>query len=460
MKVWSWPLAAALTALSAAGQGPTAAVRPDAETLAALAERTLVIHRAREAYARLGAVPAEDFPAAWDGYRRQFGEASAEWVRRWPESEMAWRERLRALALEEASGSAVAEAIDRALVVREWGVGFTEDVRWPVARLATARGVRLDEVEGWIDGALEADLRRFPEEALEGLDAAEVRRGRAALVAKADRLRADLAFRRGDAERLGGVAWGEPPDAESPADSGAVFDWATARSDAVWKRARLARLAGRWTEALDAYQQAWRERPRRSKLVRPWDSDGLADEALGLWRAAGRSEADWRAWLVAHPGPRMQPDESGLVWESPGGPTRVEAGGRRLAAVWPGLDPRSGVALDRVQRRLDWPLLVLSDEADATALAAEVERADYRFAARAAPEAAARLNAFRSLPRLLRLDANGVVVAWASLTRWSESGLTALLSEIDLGCGRTATTERPDSSPPARPESGPSHAAP
>lgn len=237
-----------------------------------------------------GGGPMASSPEAQQAYWRALLEASDEWIRRWPEREFAWRDRLTALVeLENVAPGVLAATADGALraMAESDGVGFSgEDTRLRIARAYVRHGVRLERVVLLVEAA-------------EG--------GRSG---KASEVLALLAERNGDAKALRAVLDGmERAVGERPAvaERRELIAWASRQRDFHLHRARLARIEDDRARAWREYGLALEARPVHSgRRANPQNRETVEEVRL-LWLRQGRLEGEWADWLAEQRGVVIPP---------------------------------------------------------------------------------------------------------------------------------------------------------
>jgi hypothetical protein len=299
-----------------------------------------------EEIARWTRIRRPEGPAAPAALQSAFADATASWVELWPGEELAWRERLRALEGAAAGHGQIEAALEGAgrTLGRREGLRFPEDTRFLMARAAVRHGVRLADVEGWLRAALRSVEKELP--AGEHPLVAAYRRERLSQARwRAARIRAELAFRAGDDERLArrivaltaesGVTVADPADriaaAERARRRAAVFVW----------RARLATMRGAHGEAARRYTQALAARPTQPGDPEPPENALLLEEAAR--HGAPEAGAGTAIPPAASASPHWLPTEQRLAGFVPDGRPAV-------AAVWDGEDPRIARGIERLRR--------------------------------------------------------------------------------------------------------------
>ncbi len=237
-----------------------------------------------------GGGPMASSPEAQQAYWRALLEASDEWVRRWPEREFAWRDRLTALVeLADVVPGVLEATADGALraMAESDGVGFSgEDTRLRIARAYVRHGVRLERVRELVEAAESSS-------SFEALDVLAL-----------------LAERNGDAQALRAVLAGlERAVGERPAgaERRELIAWASRRRDFHLHRARLARIEGDRARVWAEYGLALEARPVHSgRRANPQNRETVEEVRL-LWLRQGRSESEWSEWLAERRGVLIPP---------------------------------------------------------------------------------------------------------------------------------------------------------
>ncbi len=219
-------------------------------------------------------------------------QATAEWVRRWPDEELAWRERLRALTRTEADRQRTRAALagaERTLGTRP-ELRFPVDTRFLMAEAAVQAGVRSVDVAQWLEMAEQTALAALP--AGEHPLVAAYRREELKTVRwRIHRVLAELAWQQGDAATLANqvieLTAHSVVAVLDPADRVAAAERARRRMSLFAWRARLARLEGDSESARGLYRWALRARPVQPGGQEPLEHGPLIAEAAELGVAAG-----------------------------------------------------------------------------------------------------------------------------------------------------------------------------
>ena len=285
-------------------------------------------------------------PDAMAAFEQALLQATSGWVARWPGEELAWRERLRALARAGGSGADVAHALAGAedALGRRPALRFPVDTRLLMAEAAVRSGVRLADVPEWLEMAEKSVAEALPRGDRPLVTAYRRERLSEARWRSASVLAA-LAYRLED--RAGLVANWRTMSAESavpvldPADRVAVAERARRRTEALVWRARLALLAGEEDQARRYYEQALAARPVHPGRDEPPEHELLLEEAARL--GAETPEGT----------PIPPPTSAGPHWLPAAEPfDGFEPDGRpAVAAIWDGESARIQRAIERLQRQ-------------------------------------------------------------------------------------------------------------
>ena len=273
-------------------------------------------------------------------------QATREWVERWPNEELAWRERLRALARSPGPRADFEEALagtQRALGARPQ-LRFPVDTRFLMAGAAVAGMVRLTDVQGWLEEAEESVLEELPA-GRHPLVAAYRRERLSEARWRSSNVRAELAYRMREAAALR-AAWGDLL-AESAvpvldaADRIARAERARRRTQTFKWRARLAQLRGERESAKRFYQRALAARPVQPAASEPLEHAQLIEEAL---QAGAKMREGTPIPPAASAGPHWLPTVHRLeAFEPDGRPSVV--------AVWAAGSAVNDRAMERLQRQ-------------------------------------------------------------------------------------------------------------
>ena len=195
-------------------------------------------------------------------YWLAFERASADWVRRWPNGEFAWRARLEALAgVERADPGAVLEAVDGAerTAGRAPSLHFPENLQFLAARALLRHGLEPARARRRAAGGPAAELHK-----LERLR--QIRGGDPAGEPRAARQAGDDSCAAGggcgrSGQGCAGLARsarrsGSRCAAGQRADRDAALAYAAARLVLHTRRARLARMLGHFETAIAEYREA------------------------------------------------------------------------------------------------------------------------------------------------------------------------------------------------------------
>jgi hypothetical protein len=285
---------------------------------------------------------------AMRAYQAAYLGQTARWTVRWPQEELAWRERLRALAGAPEAPQEVSKALDGAVHALGScpGLRFPEDTRFFMARAAVRHGVRLDEARQWVAEAVRDLGLSLPNED-HPLTRAYRREQLSEAHWRAAEIRADLAYRLRDEETLAAevvrlTAESAVPILD-PADRIAVIERARRRTGVFLWRARLARLRLAPEDASKRYQQALRARPTTPNASETPENLELIEEArrYGIREAPGGGSPIPPAASAA---PHWLPTYQRLEGFAKDGRPAV-------AVIWDGRDGSQARALERLEKR-------------------------------------------------------------------------------------------------------------
>jgi len=253
------------------------------------------LERARFDRIRTTGLPASR--EARQAFWRMLLEQSDSWIRRWPDREFAWRDRLLALyELERAPKQWVRDAADGALAALSEpdGIWFgADDTRLRIARAYVRHGVRLHQVEPLLTAAT---TEPGPQAERRAVAALEVRAALAIRLRNADHLRSLLPGMRAAIRST---------KLEAAERAARERDY---RLAAAW----MFSLRGQSEAVVQQLELAFNARPiygrRRGPDQRRPEAQNseLHRQGLGLWLRSGRAEDAWEPWVTQRAGIRIK----------------------------------------------------------------------------------------------------------------------------------------------------------
>jgi hypothetical protein len=271
-------------------------------------------YEARDAWYSAHPYKANDSPDVVKARSLSLAEASAEWVRRWPNELMAWFDRVGALASPDVTASAAdietaGENLLRAAEKDPDALGFMSQVggnsfSLVVAHLYAAHGVRPDRLPDLVrqglsdvDHPLERGWRSdlYPMPARDDTNDYLKWYGRLT-VADIWLYVKDATAARKTLLDLQTLADNSKPKSDAKdANPDAKQRTYLLRLSEYWQRmGMLAHLEGHTTDAMTFYQNALLARPTPPPAGR---KDDLAEKARALWTDLGGSNEAWQTWF-------------------------------------------------------------------------------------------------------------------------------------------------------------------
>ncbi len=243
-------------------------------------------------------------------YNQALYQASAEWVKRWPDNVLAWNSRFGSATgltdLPQAEVEAVLDGYLKALEKNPGTIITSPPLTMTIAQEYLKRNLKLDRIPELVQrGIQEMETRRRRDQQSDYLSPEQRQLfgnslkttqwfGWPILIDVYLKLNQPGKAREVLARMATALAKDKP---EESARQQEKFAFAQ-HQVTYWDRsARLAEAESRKLDALTFYQNALSFRPKRSEKAKA-DKDELADKTRALWKELGGTEEGWQAWLI------------------------------------------------------------------------------------------------------------------------------------------------------------------
>jgi thiol-disulfide isomerase/thioredoxin len=250
-----------------------------------------------------------DTPEKKLAYHQANLQATAEWIKQWPDAQFIWSSRF--FSLSEVEGSTNAEleaAFDGFTKARAKNEGYSYSIppqEISVARTFLQRGIRVEQVPALVQNGI-AEIERieanrsfddlYPrDEGDEGSNLRYTRWQGWPLLAEAH-----AKLKQPDKAQEVLSLMSEALKKEKPGDKAKAWMKSNYAANQVtyWQAtAKVAEAAARKLDALMAYQTALAFRPK-SAVPKNGKKDELSDDAARLWKELGGTEQGWQAYLA------------------------------------------------------------------------------------------------------------------------------------------------------------------